>query len=75
VPGHGRMVDSADVAYYRDMLTIIRDRVDAMVKKNMTLEQVKAARPTRDYDPLYDTPGAFVTADAFVEAAYRSLKK
>ena len=33
VPGHGRLVDSADVAYYRDMLTIIRDRVEDMIKK------------------------------------------
>jgi hypothetical protein len=36
---------------------------------------VKGAKPTRDYDPLYNAPGAFVTADAFVEAVYRSLKK
>jgi hypothetical protein len=46
-----------------------------MVKKNMTLDQVKAAKPTKDYDTLYNTQGAFITADAFVEAVYRSLKK
>jgi cyclase len=69
VPGHGRLSDSADVAYYRDMVTIVRDRIQDMIKKGMTLEQVKAARPTRDYDPRYGSP------DAFVEAAYRSLKK
>src|SRR5215471_14897611 len=67
VPGHGRVSDSADVAYYRDMVTIVRDRVQDMIKKGMTLEQVKAARPTRDYDPRYGSP------DAFVEATYRSL--
>jgi len=39
----------------------------------MTLEQVKAAKPTRDYDPLYNPPGAFYTADQFVEAVYRTL--
>ena len=50
VPGHGRLCDSADVAYYRDMVTIVRDRVQDMIKKGMTLEQVKAAKPTRDYD-------------------------
>ena len=53
VPGHGRLCDSADVAYYRDMVTIVRDRVQDMIKKGMTLDQVKAARPTRDYDPRY----------------------
>ena len=44
------MTDSADVAYYRDMVTIMRDRVAAVVKKGMTLEQITAARPSRDYD-------------------------
>ena len=69
VPGHGRVCDSADVAYYRDLVTIIRDRVQDLVKKGMTLDQVKAARLTRDYDPRYG-PG-----DQFVEAAYKSLVK
>jgi hypothetical protein len=57
------------------MVTIVRDRVQDMVKKNMTLEQVKAARPTKDYDTVYTTQVGFVTTDAFVEAVYRSLKK
>jgi cyclase len=75
IPGHGRLSDMGDVINYREMVTIVRDRVQDMVKKNLTLDQVKAAKPTRDYDPLYNTPGAFVTGDAFVEAVYRSLKK
>ena len=75
VPGHGRLCDSADVAYYRDMVTIIRDRVDDMIKKGMTLEQIKAARPTRDYDPRYGATSGFRTTDMFVEAVYKTLKK
>ena len=70
IPGHGRLSDEADVVEYRDMVTIIRDRIEDMIRKGMTLAQVKAARPTRDYDPQY---GA--NADAFVEAAYKSLSK
>ena len=50
VPGHGRLTDAADVAYYRDMVTIMRDRVREAVKKGMTLPQIKAAKLTRDYD-------------------------
>jgi glyoxylase-like metal-dependent hydrolase (beta-lactamase superfamily II) len=73
VPGHGRLSDSADVAYYRDMITILRDRVQAMVAKGMTLEQVKAAKPTIDYDPRYGATGGPWTTDQFVEAAYVSL--
>ncbi|HEY2843737.1 MAG TPA: MBL fold metallo-hydrolase [Bryobacteraceae bacterium] len=67
IPGHGRLCDEADVVEYRDMLTIIRDRIQDLVRKGKTLEQVKAARPTQDFDPLYGP------SDALVEAAYRSL--
>ncbi|HEY6360529.1 MAG TPA: MBL fold metallo-hydrolase [Vicinamibacterales bacterium] len=75
VPGHGRLSDSADVAYYRDMTTIIRDRIQDMIRKGMTLEQVKAARPTADYDPRYGATTGFWTTDMFVEAVYRSLSQ
>ena len=72
VPGHGWISDSGDVGYYRDMLMIIRDRIQDLIDKGMTLEQVKAAKPTMDYDPLYGRQ-AGVTA-RFVEAVYASLK-
>jgi cyclase len=71
IPGHGRLCDEADVVEFRDMLTIVRDRVRDMMAKGMTLEQVKAARPTRDYDTEYDGRAA----GTFVEAVYKSLKK
>jgi cyclase len=73
IPGHGRLCDQADVVEYRDMATIIRDRIQNLIKKGMTLEQVKAARPTRDYDPEYGATTGFWTTDMFVEAVYRSL--
>jgi cyclase len=69
IPGRGRLCDEADVVEYRNMVTIVRDRVRAMIGKDRTLEQVKAARPTRDYDTQYDAK----SADAFVEAIYKSL--
>jgi hypothetical protein len=69
IPGHGRLCDEADVAEFRDMVTIVRDRVRDMKAKGMPLDRVKAARPTRDYDTEYDTKAA----DAFVEAIYKSL--
>jgi len=73
VPGHGRLCDSADVAYYRDMVTIVRDRVQDMIKKGMTLQQIKAARPTKDYDPRYGKTTGPWTTDMFIEAVYQSL--
>jgi hypothetical protein len=55
------------------MLTIIRDRIQDSVNKGQSLEQVKAAKPTRDYDPLYGSTTGFWTTDMFVEAVYKSL--
>ncbi len=74
VPGHGRISDAADVAYYRDMMTILRDRVRAMAKKGMTLEQIKAARPTRDYDARWGKNAAW-TPNMLVEAIHKTLDR
>jgi glyoxylase-like metal-dependent hydrolase (beta-lactamase superfamily II) len=73
IPGHGRLCDVADVVYYQEMVTIIRDRIQDLIKKGKTLEQVKAARPTRDYDPRYGSTSGFWTTDKFVTAVYQSL--
>jgi glyoxylase-like metal-dependent hydrolase (beta-lactamase superfamily II) len=75
IPGHGRLTDEADVVEYRDMMTIIRDRIDDAVHKGMSLEQVKAARLTRDYDGRYGASQGPWTTDQFIEAAYKSLKE
>jgi glyoxylase-like metal-dependent hydrolase (beta-lactamase superfamily II) len=72
IPGHGRLCDQADVVEYRDMMTIIRDRVADLIEKGKTLEDVKAARPTRDYDRRYSTSAW--TGEMLVEAVYKSLK-
>ena len=72
VPGHGRLADSADLAYYRDMVTIIRDRVRTAAKKGMTLEQAKAAKLTVDYDGRFGRNPDY-TPGMFIEAVYRSL--
>ena len=71
IPGHGRVSDEGDLVQYRDMVTIIRDRIQAMVTRGMTLDQVKAAHPTAGYDRRWSAPGW--TSDMFVDAAYRTL--
>ena len=73
VPGHGRICDEADLAVYQQMVTIVRDRLQDMIKKGMTLEQIKAARPTEDFDPIYGKSKGDWTTDMFLEAAYKSL--
>jgi cyclase len=69
VPGHGRLTDEADVVEYRDMVTIIRDRIDDLIHRGLTLEQIDAARPTLDYDGRYGAPAAFVAS------VYRDLMR
>ena len=75
IPGHGRICDEADVVEYQTMLTIVRDRVQDLIKKGMTLEQVKAAKPTSDYDVHYGSTSGFWTTEKFVEAVYQNLIK
>ena len=75
IPGHGRLSDTADVASYRNMVTMIRDRVQDMIDRDMTLDQVLDAGPTMDFDGRYGaTEGPWTTA-MFVEAVYSSLQE
>jgi glyoxylase-like metal-dependent hydrolase (beta-lactamase superfamily II) len=74
IPGHGRLCDEADVVEYRDMVTIIRDRIKSMIDMGMTLRQVQAAKPTADYDGRYGASSGLWTTEQFVAAAYESLQ-
>jgi glyoxylase-like metal-dependent hydrolase (beta-lactamase superfamily II) len=75
VPGQGRVADEADVMEYRNMVTIVRDRIADMIRRGMTVAQVKAARPTLEYDGRYGATTGEWTTDMFVEAAYRDLAR
>jgi glyoxylase-like metal-dependent hydrolase (beta-lactamase superfamily II) len=75
IPGHGRLCDQFDVVEYRDMITIIRDRVRDLVNAGRSLDQVKAAAPAKGYAGRYGNDGGDWTTDRFVEAVYRSLVK
>jgi cyclase len=73
IPGHGRVCDEADLVDYRDMVVIVRDRIRDLIKQGKTLEQVKAAKPSLDYDARYGVDKSWTTA-MFVEAVYNDLK-
>ena len=75
VPGHGRLSDEADVVEYRDMLTIVRDRIQDLIAAGKSLAEVKAAGPTRDYDGRYGATTGPWTTDQFIEAIYRQLAR
>ena len=73
IPGRGRLLDQSDVAYYREMVGIIRDRIQDGIKRGRTLAEIKAEKPTLDYDPRFGHTTGPWTTDMFIEAAYRSL--
>jgi len=73
IPGHGRIVDRFEVVEYRDMVTIVRDRIQAAIKEGKTLAQIKTAKLTLDYDYRYGAKSGFGTTDNFVESVYKSL--
>jgi len=73
IPGHGRICERSDIVNYRDAVTIIRDRIQDMIGRGMTLEQIKAARPTLDYDGEYGIDSGPWTTAMFIEAIYRDL--
>ena len=73
IPGHGRLSDEQDVIEYRDMVTIVRDRIREYVKRGMTLDQVKAKKPTLDFDPRYGTDEGFWTTSMFIDVIYKQM--
>ena len=73
IPGHGRLSDEQGVIEYRDMVTIIRDRIREYVKRGMTLEQVKAKKPTLDFDPQYGMDTGFWTTSMFIDVIYKQM--
>jgi len=75
IPGHGRLCDQFDVIEYRDMITIVTDRIRGLVNAGRSLEQVKGAGPAKGYAGRYGNDGGDWTTDKFVEAVYRSLMK
>jgi glyoxylase-like metal-dependent hydrolase (beta-lactamase superfamily II) len=72
IPGHGRVSDQTDVVEYRDMVTIVRDRVQAMLNEGMTLAQVQAANPAQGYLTRYGSASRTATR-TFVESIYAGL--
>jgi glyoxylase-like metal-dependent hydrolase (beta-lactamase superfamily II) len=75
IPGHGRLCDQLDVVEYRDMITIIRDRIRDSMKQGLTLEQIKAASPARGYTRRYGSDTGSWSTNDFIEAVYRSISE
>ena len=75
IPGHGRITDEYEVVNYRDMLTIIYERIEDAIARGLSLEEVKAERLSREYDPLYGSDTGFWTSEQFIETIYAELNQ
>ena len=74
IPGHGRISSESDVVEYRDMLTIIRDRVQSMIDTGLSFEQILAMQPSLEYDGIYGNDSGEWTTSMFLEAVYEDLR-
>ena len=74
IPGHGFVADYGDVVEYRNVVTIVRDRIEDMAGKGMTLEQVKAADPTKGFRARYGSDTGVWTTERFIEAVYQRVE-
>jgi glyoxylase-like metal-dependent hydrolase (beta-lactamase superfamily II) len=66
VPGHGTVVNKAEVLAHRDMAIAIRDKVVALVKQGKTADEIVAAKPTAEYDAK--VPQGATTSERFIRA-------
>ena len=73
IPGHGRICDQLDVVEYRDMIVVVRDVIQDMMKRGMTLEQIKEASPAKPFERQYGGSSGPWTTNNFIEAVYKSL--
>ena len=72
-PARGRLCDQSDLVEYRDAMTIVRDTIDDMIKRGMTLDQIKKADPVRAYRSRYGVDSGPWTTEMFITAVYTSL--
>jgi cyclase len=73
IPGHGPLVGKAELQAYHDMLVVLRQRVAGLVKKGSSLEQVKAAAPTREYEARWGK--GFVSSEAFLQRVFIEMNR
>jgi glyoxylase-like metal-dependent hydrolase (beta-lactamase superfamily II) len=73
IPGHGTLSDREGLRFYRDMLGTIAQRIKAAIEEGKSLEEVKAANPSGDWDE--DWGNAFISPEALVETIYQDLSR
>ena len=65
IPGHGQVSSKADLKAWRDMLVVIRDRIGKLLAAHKSLDDIKAAKPTAEFDAKWGH--TMVSGDQLVE--------
>src|SRR5260221_3244978 len=71
VPGHGPLGNKADLAKYRDMLVVARDRVQKLKTAGKSTDEIAASRPLADFDPVWGH--CMLSSDLFMRMGYLAL--
>jgi cyclase len=71
IPGHGPLANKKDLKVYRDMLADISEKIEGMLAKGKTPDQIKAAKPSAAYDAKWGN--GFMKADMFVDIMVKDL--
>lgn len=73
IPGHGPLIGRAEMARYRELLTTVRDRVKTAVEAGLTLEDIKSAGLTAEFDAVWG--GGFIPPERWIELLHRDLSR
>lgn len=66
IPGHGPVCNKADLKVYRDMLSTVTGRVKALLKQGKTPDEIKAAKPSAEFDEKWGK--AFLPPSSFIDS-------
>lgn len=73
IPGHGALGDRVALQAFRAMMATVQGRIKQAIAAGRTLDQVKAAKPTADFDAVWGN--GRITPTMFVEILYQDLSR
>lgn len=72
IPGHGALSTKKDLIAWREVLKTVRGRIQTLITEGKSLDEVKAAGPTKEWDAAMGQ--GFIKGEQLTEFVYRSLK-
>jgi cyclase len=73
IPGHGDLANRADLQRFHDMLVSVRGKIQALIDRGMSEDEVVAAGPTAEFDATWGQ--GFMNPENFTRFSYQSLTR